>query len=73
MNSRLVQRLLQATVGLLAVALVVLVAMIVPSPDNGPYMTPFALLVVALITALVLLGFSGGLRQREAEETGSQE
>lgn len=46
----------------LALALAVLVALIVPSHDNGPFMTAFAVTLVALITALVLLGYIGGRR-----------
>jgi uncharacterized membrane protein len=59
-------RILILTLRLLSVALVIalagLIALIVPSPDNGPYMTPFAVLLVGLVSALVLLGYAGGLR-----------
>ncbi|MCC6630341.1 MAG: hypothetical protein IT340_23410 [Chloroflexi bacterium] len=46
----------------LALVLAALVALIVPSHDNSPFMTAFAVTLVALITALVLLGYAGGWR-----------
>jgi hypothetical protein len=67
-------RVLRWVLGVLAVALALalaaLVAMIVPSADNGPYMTPFALLVVALATTLVLLGYVTGLRDDRPPTAG---
>jgi len=67
-------RVLRWVLGVLAVALALglaaLVVVIVPSADNGPYMTPFALLVVALATTLVLLGYAVGLRDDPPPTSG---
>jgi heme A synthase len=61
-GARLLRLALAALAALLALALAALVALILPSADNGPYMTPFAILLVALCTALILLGYAGGWR-----------
>ena len=45
----------------MALALIGLVILIVPSADNGPYMTPFAFALLALLTALVLLAHARSL------------
>jgi hypothetical protein len=73
MTTRLLLRLLRLAALLLTAALIGLIALIVPSADNGPYMTPFAILVEGLITVLVLIGFVGGLAEREAEGSEGSE
>jgi hypothetical protein len=57
----------------IALALAALVAVIAPSPDNGPYMTPFAITLVALATVLILLGYAGGLTDSPAAPEGPDE
>lgn len=65
---------LRALALLLALALAALVWLTVPSADNGPFMTPLAVTLVAFVTVLVLLGYAGGLRDgRAAAATPSPE
>lgn len=58
---------------LLLLGLLAIIWLIIRSNDNGPLMTPFALVVIALLTALVLTGFTGGLLERELEESQTDE
>jgi peptidoglycan/LPS O-acetylase OafA/YrhL len=67
---RVVLRLLAAG---LTLALAALIALIVPSADNGPFMTPFALVLVALATVLVLLGYASGLGDAPAAPAPREE
>ena len=65
-GARLLRLTLAALAALLALTLAALVALILPSTDNGPYMTPFAIVLVALCTSLILLGYAGGPRENPA-------
>lgn len=60
-SARVVRAVLRLLAAGLTLALAALVALIAPSADNGPFMTPFALVLIALVTVLVLLGYAGEL------------
>jgi hypothetical protein len=55
-------RILRGLAVALTLALAALVALIVPSRDNGPAMPALVVILTALVTVLVLLGYAGGLR-----------
>ena len=71
-GARLLRLALAALAALLALALAALVVLILPSVDNGPYMTPFAIVLVGLCTTLILLGYARGAGDELAASAGQR-